>query len=296
MSKFFNETTRGRNVFYPEEKALPIERKTSPEEKIDLISRQTTTEIAPSSGDIPVDAKEPSKDSFRQIEIPSASRLRGLFQGSDWLDSAEESYRALRTRLLRMRAARDLRSAILTSAIQGEGKTLTSLNLALCCSQLPELRVLLIDSDLRTAGLTRLLGFPSGPGLANVLSGLCEPRDAILATDYPNLYVLPAGQSDKPAAELLAGKEWHQLISDSLNSFDLILIDAPPVLNLADVELLAAECDGILLVVRAGFVRRDVLEKSVKQFDPKRLLGLIYNGAEGKAYPRYYYGYGTPKN
>ena len=296
MSKFFNEMMRGRNVLYPEDKSFE-EQQVYPETAVfpkdpEPEQQQILLDPAPATAD----AGPVVQESYRKLEIPAACQLRGRFEGSDWLESAEESYRALRTRLLRMRASRQLKSAIITSATQGEGKTLTCFNLALCCSQLTELRVLLIDSDLRTAGLTRLVGLPSGPGVAEVLTGQCRPEDCVMMSDQPNLYFLPAGHADKPAAELLAGKEWPDLLSWCAKSFDLILVDAPPVLNLADVELLAPACDGILMVVRAGHVRRDILEKSIKQFDQKKLLGLVYNGAVGRAYPRYYYEYGSSKN
>lgn len=296
MSKFFNEMMRGRNVLYPEDKApaempaFPLAEASPGEPEPDLGHDEIL--LTSSVAEIRALAGEP----HRKLEIPFDCRLRGKFEGSNWLESAEESYRALRTRLLRMRSNRQLKSAILTSATQGEGKTLTSFNLALCCAQVQELRVLLIDGDLRTSGLTRLLGLPSDPGVAEVLVGKCDPLEAVLATDQPNLFFLSAGHADKPAAELLAGAEWQNLLERCCKSFDLVLVDAPPVLNLADVELLAPACDGILLVVRAGYVRRDILEKSVKQLDSKKLLGLVYNGAVGRAYPRYYYEYGSSKN
>src|SRR5208282_4746383 len=90
------------------------------------------------------------------------------------------------------------RALVVTSAVQGEGKTLTSLNLALCCAQLRDMRVLLIDGDIRSNGLTRLIGAQHDQGLSEVLAGECELQKAILATDLANLYVLPAGTPSMP--------------------------------------------------------------------------------------------------
>jgi capsular exopolysaccharide synthesis family protein len=255
MSKFFNETIKAR------EAAAPVD---------DL-------------GICEVQER-------RKVQIPSSSLLQQRFKGSGWLDSAEESYRALRTRLLRMRTSRELRSILLTSATQGEGKTMTSLNLAMCCAQMPELRVLLVDTDLRTGGLTKLVGCHGLPGLSEVLASQCDVEKVILATDHSNLFVLPAGSASNQPAELLAGHQWQELINHCEETFDLILVDAPPVLNLADVELLMPACDGALIIVRAGHVRRDVLEKSTKHFDSAKVLGLVYNGADRASYERYYYG------
>ena len=277
MSKFFNETTKARNVLLAVDHLNVIEVQDSP--------------VATPPVEEPVfDPRISWLAGCRKLQIPPSSSLQHQFNGSVWLESAVESFRALRTRLLRLRGARELRSILVTSATQGEGKTLTSLNLAICCAQLPDLRVLLVDSDLRTAGLTRAIGSPSAPGLSEVLSGQCSAEKAILETDHANLYVLPATPTDRPPAELLASGHWQETISKLHETFNLILVDAPPVLSLADVELLTPACDGILMVVRAGHVRRDILEKSYKHFDPKKLLGLVYNGAESALYHRYKYG------
>lgn len=277
MSKFFNETMKARNDLLPAG-------------NLNLIEVQDSPVGAPPSEELVLDPRISWLDGCRKLAIPPSSLLQHQFDGSVWLESAEESFRALRTRLLRMQDVRELRSVLVTSATQGEGKTLTSLNLAICCAQMPDLRVLLIDSDLRTAGLTRAVGSPPAPGLSEVLSGQCPPEKAILATDQPNFYVLPASPTDRPPAELLASCHWPKMISKFHETFNLILIDSPPVSSLADVELLTPACDGVLLVVRAGHVRRHILEKSFKHFDPKKLLGLVYNGADGASYPRYYYG------
>jgi len=204
------------------------------------------------------------------------------------VEPAEESYRALRTRLLRLRATQGLRSVMVTSATQGEGKTLTALNLALSCAQLHDMRVLLIDGDIRSRGLTQSLGLPSSPGLADVLSGQCTAAKAIVVTDMPNLYVASCGSPSMPPAELFASRRWQDFIGWCNESFKVILVDAPPVLNLADADLMAAACDGVLMVVRARYAQRAVLRRSAGQIDPKKLLGVVYNAVESGA-NRYHY-------
>jgi capsular exopolysaccharide synthesis family protein len=216
------------------------------------------------------------------------------FKGSDSIESAKESYRALRTRLLRLRAAQGLRSILITSASQGEGKSLTSINLAVCCAQLHDMRVLLIDGDLRSRGLSRAIGTPMGPGLAEILAGEVQPAEAIVATDLPNLFVLGSGAASLPSAELFAGRSWQEFIKWCTNSYKLILIDCPPVLNLADVELMTAACDGVLMVVRALHTKREALQKAASQIDEKKLLGAIYNGVETGSRHSYKYAYGYP--
>ncbi len=270
MSKFFNETLKVRNTTLQEEGS----KQTGFQELV----KAALSLVGPS-----VDLGTTRLDECARIDNPLTGLLQAQFKGSDSVESVLESYRALRTRLLRLRSDLGLRSVIITSASQGEGKTFTSLNLAACCAQLHEMRVLLIDGDIRSRGLSQKLGSLSGPGLSDVLAGKCEPENAVLGTDIPNLYVISSGSASKPSAELFAGQGWQDLIAWSSDSFNLVIVDSPPVLNLADVELMTAACDGVLMVVRALHTKRDLLEKSTSQIDSKKLLGVVYNGVEHSA-------------
>jgi protein-tyrosine kinase len=277
MSKFFDQSVRFREVATPFEEVSQREPQERPEVVPAVQPAAAVIEASP-------------LDECRKLEIPLSSLLQSKFQGSDSLEPVQESYRALRTRLLRMRSAQGLRSIVITSAVQGEGKTMTSLNLAMCCAQLHDMRVLLVDTDIRSHGLTRLIGMPEGPGLSEVLAGTCAAEKAILSTDLPNLHILPGGTPTIPPAELLASRRFQEFVEWSAENFKLVLFDAPPVLNLADVEIVTAGCDGVLMVVRAQKTRRDVLQKSAGQIDAKKLLGVVYNGAEG-AHHHYTYAY-----
>ena len=283
MSKFFNETLKMRNNVLQE----PVSKESDFQ---GLVEAAFSPSVSPS----------PSEggwlDDCKKIENPLTDLLKAQFKGSDSVESVLESYRALRTRLLRISSQEDLKSVVITSASQGEGKTFTSLNLASCCAQLHEMRVLLIDGDIRSRGLTRRLQSLSTPGLSEVLAEKCEPEEAILATDIPNLYVLTAGSPTIPSAELFAGPAWQELIEWSNQSFKLVLVDSPPVLNLADVELMTGACDGVLMVVRAQQTKRDVLQKTTSQIDPKKLLGVVYNAAESSSNSYNYPSYGAPTN
>lgn len=276
MSKFFDQTMKALNATLSQEGA-------------GLATLQGPQEEKLAAADVPT--SEPVRsflESARKIERPLGDILRAHFHGSDALEAAEESYRALRTRLLRMQLAQGLLSVVITSSVQGEGKTLTALNLALSCAQLHEMKILLIDGDVRTRGLSRRLGLSSGPGLSEVLAGECDAANALMATDSPNLFVLTGGQSSLPTAELFASRRWQELLGWCRESFKLVIVDAPPVLNLADVELITAGCDGVLMVVRAKLTRRDVLRDAARQIDMKKLLGMVYNATE-KSHHNYKY-------
>ncbi|SRR6266478_242728 len=266
MSKYFNQTLRARNG------TLSIEEFKNAETQENQGTPEPVAKANTDSGLVRL-------ESCRKLSLPVTGVLRAQFQGTDTLGSVEEAYRALRTRLLRLRASTNIRSITLTSAAQAEGKTMTSLNLALCCAQLQDLKVLLVDADLRTQGLTRVLHRPSGPGLGEFLSGQCEAGEAIVGTDVENLYFIGAGTSQTSPAELLASQRWPELIAACNGSFKLILVDSPPVLDLSDAELIMAACDGVLMVVRSQQTRREVLEKAASRIDAKKLLGSVYNAA-----------------
>lgn len=282
MSKYFNETRRARNTAFSTDE---------PETKGTRDSREVVRVVQAAIADAPLEHVE----GVRKLSLPVSGIVRSLFQGSDMLTSAEEAYRALRTRLLRIGASSRLASIAVTSAAQGEGKTITSLNLASCCAQLHDLKVVLIDADLRTQGLTRLLGSPSGPGLSEVLSGQCEIRDALVSTDSPNLFFIGSGNSLTSPVELLASPKWQELLETCSNSFRLVLVDSPPVLNLSDAELISAACDGILMVVRAQKTKREVLEIAAARLDSKKVLGSVFNAA-AHSHHTYTYGYLSAKD
>jgi capsular exopolysaccharide synthesis family protein len=276
MSKFFNETLKARNEILPPEGFILTGEADSP-----------TAASVPAGTELGI--KDGRLEECREILVPIAKLVEEQFAGSDSLESAQESYRALRTRLMRLRADQDMRSIVVTSSVQGEGKTHTSINLAQSCTQLHDMRVLLLDADIRTCGLSRALSLPPSPGLGEVLSGQCEIEQAIVATDNPNLYLLSAGSTTLPPAELFAGSRWQEFIGWCKGAFELVLVDSPPVLNLSDVELITAACDGVLMVVRAHHTKRDLLHKSAIQINAKKLLGLVYNAMENGLHQRYPY-------
>lgn len=326
MSKYFEATLKAMNAARPDEilkaalqderVAAAVEAPVEEKPREDAVATPAQEELSKLSVVAPIREKaseatpvvsvvapvvEPKADlgdsrlaNCRKFSLPLQNIAHVQFTNNDALQPAEESYRALRTRLLRLRSAQGLRSVVVTSAVQGEGKTLTSLNLALCCAQLQEMRVLLVDADIRSFGLSRAVEAPAGLGLADILTGNCVPEQAVLATDHPNLFVLSSGASDTPAAELFAGRRWQEFVGWCNETFKLALMDSPPVLNLSDVELITAGCDGVLMVVRAQQTKRQILEKCAGQIDSKKLLGIVYNGtAVGTQYGYGYRSYGN---
>lgn len=228
-------------------------------------------------------------DNCRRIRLPRDDEKSLLTPEYNLrMQHASEAYQTLRTRLLNSQSRNSIRSLIVSSASPGEGKTLTTFNLALSVARMEGCSVLLVDADLRTGGLSALLGNPSTVGLGQILEGGCSYESAILQTDVTGLYVLPAGDVSTSAPELFSRAAWKDFVRWSSSSFKLVLIDSPPMLNLVDFELIAGPCESILVVARAGRTGRESLAKAVARLDPRKLAGVVLNGSQEVAKNSYY--------
>jgi len=236
-------------------------------------------------------------DKCRSIRLPRTEEKSFLVtQYNPGMQSAVEAYRTLRTRLVRQQTKNGARSLVVSSAAQGEGKTLTSFNLALCYANIQNWPVLLVDADLRTSGLSSLLGDPDSPGLGGILEGNSTYQDAILRTDCPSLYVLPSGDTTSSPPELFAASNWKEFIGWASETFRLVIIDSPPIMNLADFELISAACESAMLVVRARKTDRRALSRVLAQVDPKKLAGVVFNAAEDELSNGYYKYTASPRS
>jgi len=285
MSKFFNETQKANQ--WAQQKLA--------NQEMDVKEILDSLKQGAAANPQGVDTR---LNQCRQVQVGNGNGVRLVLNQGDASRAALEAYRGLRTRLMRMQAKTGLRSIAVTSSLPGEGKTLTTMNLGLCYAQLPQQRVLVIDADLRTCGLTSMLDHPSTPGLAEVLAGEVTPDDAIVATNQKNLFILPAGTVLSSPPELFTGTHWQEFLAHCSEMFKLVLIDTPPILPLADYELISAACDGVLMVVRAHHGQRETLQKTAGALDPKKLLGVVFNATDlgGKDYYGYGYGYGANKS
>src|SRR5262249_16382504 len=151
-----------------------------------------------------------------------------------------------------------------TSSSAGEGKSTASVALAINFAQLG-MKVLLIDADLRNPSAHWLLRGEGENGLTNLLVGAARAEDILQATDVSGLMFIASGPVPPNPAELLAGQNMARLLSTASENFDLVILDAPPVLGLADAPLLASIAAGTLLVVGAGQERRGVVKAALKR-------------------------------
>jgi polysaccharide biosynthesis transport protein len=175
-----------------------------------------------------------------------------------------------------------LKSLVVTSALSGEGKSTLALALAMSAARLNK-RVLLIDADLRRPSLHKLLNLSNEQGLSSLLRSdtpISELTAAQAASNQSNLAIITAGPSPSDPAKLLSSQRMQALISSFEQNYDLVLIDAPPVLGMVDAVLASACTTGTLLVGRLDQVTRSELNQAMAVLKPLNVIGVIANGAD----------------
>lgn len=205
-----------------------------------------------------------------------------------------EQYRSLRTNLQALKTEKPIKVLTITSATHGEGKTITSINLAISMAHdLNKKKILLVDGDLRRARISKYLGFKPELGLSDLLTDGVNTEDALIKIGMENLTILPAGKvPPRNPAELLGSSKLHNLITALKAKYDFIIFDAPPIIPVTDAGLLGAQTDGVVMVIRSGRTQRGVIKHSevlLKQAQAK-LLGYILTNIQYHI-PAYIYRY-----
>jgi capsular exopolysaccharide synthesis family protein len=204
-----------------------------------------------------------------------------------------EAYRAIRTNLMFNSVERKLQSIVVTSAIPGEGKTSTACNLAVTMAQAGN-RVVLVDSDFRRPSLHKIFHKPS-VGLGNLFLGNRPEEELIVPTRVQNLWLVCSGPTPPNPSELLGSERMSSVISGLREQADVVIFDTPPIGAVTDAVVLAAQCDGVIMVVERG--RTDVA--SIRGAADKlhgvhaNILGVVLNkvraaDSDAMAYYRYY--------
>jgi polysaccharide biosynthesis transport protein len=208
------------------------------------------------------------------------------------LSTYEEAIRTLRNSILLTDFDRRLRSILLTSASPSEGKSTVAAHLAATHAGQGK-RTLLIDGDLRRPSVHRLYQVPNSVGLSNVLLQQISWRDALVRMPEPaGLDILPAGPSTRRASDLI-GTGLAELVEEAAREYDLVVLDAPPLLGFAEPLQMASAVDGVIVVARAGNTSRTALSSVVTTLARLRanLVGVVLNEVHGEISPGYYYSY-----
>lgn len=203
--------------------------------------------------------------------------------------SFAEAIRSLRTNVLFSSASSESRCLVVTSTAPGEGKTMTSVNLAIAIAQSGQ-RVLIIDADLRRPRVHSVFEQPQTPGLSNVIVGNAKAAEAVKKTQVPGFWVMPSGDIPPNPAELLGSKRFADLLRAFAGHFDWIIIDSPPVMAVTDAAVISHVTSGVLFVIAADQTSRTAAGQALEQLGNvgAKVLGAILNRVDLERNPYYY--------
>ena len=192
-----------------------------------------------------------------------------------------ESYRTIRTALLLSQAEQPPQALLLTSAYPGEGKTVTTLNLAIALAQ-GGCTVVVIDADLRKGCCHTLLRRQNNRGLSNVLAGSLTLEEGVQATPVTGLAFLSRGTIPPNPAELLGSRRMKDILQVLRERFDFVLIDSPPTIAVSDAAVLSQLCDGVVLVMHGQKTTTEMARRAVERLElaHARILGVVLNGID----------------
>ncbi len=247
------------------------------------VARTLRTEVV---GSLPLMKNVPGG---RVLALPAPASERGRAEDHD-ASGFRESVRTLRNSILLANLDQRYRSLLVTSAAPAEGKTTTAANLAAVHAEQGR-RTLLIDGDLRRPSVHRSFNIPGVVGLANVLRGDFHWRAAVIPVEgLPDLHVLPAGAPSRHAADQI-GRGLMEMIEEAAADYDLVVVDAPPLLGFAEPLQMATAVDGVLVVARAGRTTRKAVATVLATLNRVRAktIGLVLNEVHRELSESYYY-------
>jgi capsular exopolysaccharide synthesis family protein len=247
----------------------------------------------------PIPLPPVASDPELRRRVPAIPEVQPVEMGADVLITrtqrldAIEQYRKLGAALHEAQVENGLRALLCTSALMGEGKTVTACNLALTLSKSYGRRVLLIDADLRRPQIHTMFGIPNTVGLGDALTASEDTKLAVQQIT-PHLSVITAGTATSDPMTGLISERLRQVIAQASNRFDWVIIDTPPVLIVPDARVLVSIVDAVLLVVRAGSTPFRTVLRAVELIKRDRIFGTVLNCVEEATldaeygYDRYY--------
>jgi len=224
----------------------------------------------------------------------------GVLESLDGASAEVEAYRVLRAALLLSIPGGLPKTTLVASGQQADGKTTTAVNVALSLAQLGA-SVVLVDCDLRAPGVHRAFGVEGVQGVSTFLTSDVPLEGLITELSVPNLSLLPCGPIPPNPAELIGSERMREMLASLSMRYDYVLIDSPPIVSVTDPVILSTMVGGVLLVVRGGDTRREVVHRACQEMAAvrARILGVVLNDANLKGdrsnydyYRRYYYNSG----
>jgi protein-tyrosine kinase len=243
---------------------------------------------------------DPAKSAQRMTIDTNELRARGYLPEAGEDRHSAEQYRRIKRPLIEKALSGtttvgEPRVLMITSALPGDGKTFTSINLAMSMALERDVSVLMVDCDVAKRHVSEIVGVKDKPGLLDALvNESVDIESLVVPTNLHGLSILPAGAHVEGTAELLSSNRMRQLISNlcSRSPRRILLLDSPPLLVTNEAQALTKIAGQIVLVVRAGHTPRQAVQDAIALFDPQQAGGVILNqvqmsGKEG------YYGYGS---
>lgn len=225
------------------------------------------------------------RDAYKVDNIPSSEKtiLSGNVQ-----PVITEQYRLLRSRLVNLNGNHGNKVIAVTSTRKGEGKSLTSVNLAIVMAEDTKKKVLLIDGDMRKPAVHTFFDCKAEYGFSDLLSNKVDIESAIIHSNIRNLTLLLAGRLLESSAELIATASLKENIEKLRKKFDYIIIDSPPIIPFADMSVFGDVVDGILLVIRAERTPKESVVEALKALNKENVLGIVFNDSKRRLSKEYY--------
>jgi capsular exopolysaccharide synthesis family protein len=223
-------------------------------------------------------------------KFKSTDPSKKLIANLDPKSPISEQYRTIRTNIQYSSVDKEIKTLMVTSSGPAEGKSTTVANLAVVFAQLGK-KVLLVDADLRKPTVHRTFGVNNLFGFTTVLTKQATLGSTVLETDEKDLYILTSGPVPPNPAELISSKSMEQFIEEAKEQFDYVLFDTPPLLAVADPQILANKVDGSIYVVFSGKTEIDQAKKAKELLEnaQSKLVGVVLNHKELKNNEYYYY-------
>lgn len=232
----------------------------------------------------------------KKTSVKKMSKFEKNLLTEDSPFAVQEAYKTLRTNIMFSIPGDNCKKIIITSAMQGESKSTTAVNLSIAFAQ-NHSKVLLIDCDLRLPTVAQKLGKKQAPGLSNILVGMNCIRESIHR--LPNgLDILPAGDIPPNPTELLGSEPMRQVIEILEKEYEYIILDTPPVCMVADAVILSKLTSGVVVTVRQNVADQETVNEALQKlkFAESKILGFVFTGVENEKQKSYrkggYYGYG----
>jgi receptor protein-tyrosine kinase/non-specific protein-tyrosine kinase len=247
----------------------------------------TVTETEPSQAPQVQQQQPHQPEELRQFHTPPPVATNIIVPSSPFLNNMSDPYSPIGEEFRKLKAALvslttgDVfnNSLLVTSSVQNEGKSITSLNLAISLAQEYDHTVLLVDADFRRPSIHKYLGIELGKGFADCLTGAAEISDVIIPTGIGRLSVITAGSAVPNPVELFASQKTEAMITEMKHRYHdrFIIFDTPPVLLFAESRTLAHLLDGVLFVVKEQLASQKNVKEAIEALKGCRMLGLVYN-------------------